>query len=74
MTFWRIFSWGYWLSWMGAGVAYELFAVKNEKKLGTMPLTRVTRDRIMRGSRPARFGVLLFLAWIDLHFLTKFKW
>lgn len=67
-------SWIVWIGWMVAGLGYELFAVFTEKELGTLPLTRVVRDRIMRRSTPAKLGVLLFLTWIWLHFVTKFNW
>lgn len=67
---WAIASWVFWLSWMAVAVVVELFTVFSEKKRGTLPLTRVVRDRLMRKSAFAKFGVLLFLGWIVLHFLT----
>lgn len=63
-----LLSWGFWLTWMVIGLAYELFAVFTEKKTGAMPLTRVVRDRIMRKSGAATVGVLTFLAWLLVHF------
>ena len=67
-------SWIFWLAWMVIGLAYELFAVFTEKKRGTLPLTRVVRDRLMRRFVLAKLGVLLFLAWLCLHFFTNTSW
>jgi hypothetical protein len=67
-------SWVFWFVWMGKGLAYELFAVYTEKKYGTLPLTRVVRDRLMRNFWPVKLGVLLFLAWLCLHFFTNVSW
>jgi hypothetical protein len=67
-------SWIFWLAWMAIGLAYELFAVFTEKKRGTLPLTRVVRDRLMRRFVLAKLGVLLFLAWLCLHFFTNTSW
>lgn len=61
-------SWAFWLLWMAAGLAYELFAVFTEKRHGTLPLTRVVRDRLMRRSTVVKLGVLLFLTWLWIHF------
>lgn len=63
-------SWIFWFVWMFVGLAFELFAVYAEKKHGTLPLTRVLRDRLMRKSVIARLGMLLFLGWLSLHFLV----
>lgn len=67
-------SWIFWLAWMAIGLAYELFAVFTEKKRGTLPLTRVVRDRLMQRFVLAKLGVLLFLAWLCLHFFTNVPW
>ena len=67
-------SWIFWCGWMAAGLAYELFAVFTEKRRGTLPLTRVVRDRLMRRFVLAKLGVLLFLAWLCLHFFVPLSW
>jgi hypothetical protein len=67
-------SWVFWLVWMAVGLAYELFAVFSEKKHGTLPLTRVVRDRLMRRSTLVKVGVLLFLTWLWVHFVTPMEW
>ena len=67
-------SWVFWLGWMTAGLAYELFAVYSEKKYGTLPLTRVVRDRLMKKFVIAKLGVLLFLSWLCLHFFLNVSW
>lgn len=67
-------SWAFWLTWAAIGLGYELFAVFSEKRLGTLPLTRILRDRLMRRFWPVKLGVLLFLAWLVLHFLTPLNW
>jgi hypothetical protein len=67
LTF-ALLSWVFWFAWMGIGLAVELFNVREEKKLGTLPLTRVVRDRIMRRSTVVKVGVLIFLTWLLLHF------
>ncbi len=67
-------SWIFWFAWLIAGIGYELFAVRTERKLGTLPLTRVVRDRLMRRSTVAKVGVLTFLAWLILHFTASLKW
>lgn len=67
-------SWVFWLSWMAAGVVYEVFAVVMEKRNGALPLTRVVRDRLMRRFVLVKLGVLLFLAWLCLHFFTNVAW
>ena len=69
-----LISWVFWLGWMAAGLAYELFAVYSEKRYGTLPLTRVVRDRLMRRFVLVKLGVLLFLAWLCLHFFTPLDW
>ena len=69
-----LFSWLFWLGWMAVGLVYELFAVFSEKKLGTLPLTRVVRDRLMRRSSLVKVGVLLFLTWLWVHFVTPLSW
>lgn len=69
-----LLSWGFWLAWMVIGLAYELFAVFTEKKHGTLPLTRVVRDRLMRKSSLVKLGVLLFLTWLWVHFVTPLDW
>lgn len=66
----RLVSWAFWGLWMLFGLVFELYAVYAEKKNGTEPLTRVVRDRLMRKSVIARLGVLLFLAWLCLHFFV----
>lgn len=67
-------SWVFWLTWMGVGLAYELYAVHSEKKSGALPLTRVVRDRLMRRSTLVKVGVLLFLTWLWVHFVTPLDW
>lgn len=67
-------SWVFWLGWMIVGLGYELFAVKTERKLGTLPLTRVVRDRLMRRSSVVKLGVLLFLTWLWIHFVSPLGW
>ena len=67
-------SWVFWLGWMAAGIVYELYAVTMEKRNGALPLTRVVRDRLMRRFVVAKLGVLLFLAWLCLHFFTNVSW
>ena len=67
---WNIGSWIFWLTWMLFGLIFELFAVWREKKDGTLPLTRIVRDRLMQKSVVARLGVLLFLGWLCLHFFV----
>lgn len=67
-------SWVFWLAWMAVGVAYELFAVREEKRTGALPLTRVVRDRLMRRFWPAKIVVLAFLAWLTVHFVTPLNW
>lgn len=69
-----VVSWVFWLSWMVVGLGYELYAVFTEKKQGTLPLTRVVRDRLMRRSAVAKLGVLLFLTWLWVHFVTPLGW
>jgi hypothetical protein len=69
-----LISWVFWLGWMAAGLAYELFAVYSEKRYGTLPLTRVVRDRLMRRFVLVKLGVLLFLAWLCLHFFLNVSW
>lgn len=71
---WATFSWVYWFVWIAAFLAYEIPAVVFEKRHGTLPLTRVVRDRLMRKSKIVKFGVLLLLAWLPLHFLLKLDW
>lgn len=67
-------SWAFWLVWAGIGLAYELFAVLTEKKTGALPLTRVLRDRLMRKSTLAKLGMLTFLTWLWIHFITPLNW
>ena len=73
-AFWVVFSWAFWLTWMGVGLCVELYFVFEEKRLGTLPLTRVVRDRIMRRSTVAKLVVVFFLFWLLLHFTLKFTW
>jgi hypothetical protein len=68
------FSWAFWLGWMALGLFYELFAVFSEKRYGTLPLTRVVRDRLMKRFWPVKLGVLLFLSWLSLHLLLNVSW
>lgn len=68
--FFSLGSWIFWFAWMAVGLGFELFAVYTEKRHGTLPLTRVIRDRLMRKSVIARLGVLLFLSWLSLHFFV----
>ena len=67
-------SWAFWLAWMAAGLAYELFTVWGEKRYGALPLTRIVRDRLMRRFVVVKLGVLLFLAWLVLHFTLSLNW
>lgn len=69
-----VVSWVFWLAWMAVGLGYELYAVVTEKRSGALPLTRVVRDRLMRRFVVAKLGVLLFLAWLCLHFFTPLNW
>jgi hypothetical protein len=69
-----LFSWFFWATWAVIGLAYELFAVREEKKTGALPLTRVVRDRLMRKHVTAKIGVLTFLIWLFLHFVTNLSW
>lgn len=67
-------SWVFWFGWMAAGLAYEIFAVLSEKRYGTLPLTRVVRDRLMKRFVLVKLGVLLFLSWLCLHFFLNVPW
>lgn len=67
-------SWGFWLAWMAAGIVFELYAVREEKRNGALPLTRVVRDRLMRRFWFAKVGVLAFLAWLIVHFTVPLDW
>lgn len=67
-------SWIVWLTWIAFGVGWELYCVLDEKKNGALPLTRVVRDRLMRRFVVVKLGVLLFLAWLLLHFTTPLGW
>lgn len=67
-------SWVFWMSWIAVGLAYEIYAVVAEKRHGALPLTRVVRDRLMRRFVVVKLGVLLFLAWLCLHFLIPLDW
>ena len=70
----ELVSWVFWLVWMGVGLGYEVYSVTFEKRNGALPLTRVVRDRLMRRFVVAKLGVLLFLAWLCLHFFTNVSW
>lgn len=67
-------SWLFWIGWMLVGLGYEVFAVIFEKRTGALPLTRVLRDRLARRFVIARLALLLFLAWLGLHFLGPLSW
>jgi hypothetical protein len=69
-----LFSWGFWAVWAAIGLAFELFAVRTERKTGALPLTRVVRDRLMRKSTIAKVGMLTFLTWLWVHFVTPLPW
>lgn len=69
-----VFSWIFWAAWALVGLGYELYAVATEKRTGALPLTRVLRDRLMRRFVVVKLAVLLFLAWLGLHFLTPLDW
>lgn len=71
---WGLFSWVYWALWILAFFAYEIPAVMLEKKYGTLPLTRVVRDRLMRRITLFRLGGLLAVTWIWVHFVTPLDW
>lgn len=70
----EIASWVFWLVWMAAGLSFELYAVRSERRHGTLPLTRVVRDRLMRRFTVVKVGVLAFLAWLLLHFTLPLPW
>jgi hypothetical protein len=67
-------SWVFWAVWGIVGLGYELYAVRNERKNGALPLTRVVRDRLMKRSPVGKVGVLAFLAWLGLHFTQSVTW
>lgn len=67
-------SWVFWIVWAALGLAFELFAVYTEKEKGTLPLTRVARDRLMRKSTIAKYGMLTFLTWLWIHFIFPLSW
>lgn len=67
-------SFFFWGTWAGAGIAYEIYAVRTEKRSGALPLTRVLRDRLMRRFVVVKLGVLLFIAWLAAHFFTPLSW
>jgi hypothetical protein len=67
-------SWVFWAVWGIVGLGYELYAVRNERKNGALPLTRVVRDRLMKRSPVVKVGVLAFLAWLGLHFTQSVTW
>jgi len=69
-----IASWAFWFAWMGVGLVYEVFAVVTERKTGALPLTRVVRDRLMRRSTLVKIGMLTFLTWLWVHFITPLGW
>lgn len=71
---WSLFSWIYWSLWILAFFAYEIPAVYLEKKHGTLPLTRVVRDRLMRRITLFRLAGLLAVTWIWVHFVTPLDW
>lgn len=66
-------SWIFWAGWIAAGLAWELFAIFTEKKTGALPLTRPV-DYLMKRFILVKLGVLLFIAWLALHFLTPLDW
>lgn len=74
VAFWAEFSWAFWFTWMAIGLAYEVFAVRQEPTYGTLPLTRVLRDRLMRRSTLVKLGMLLFLSWLWVHFILNVSW
>lgn len=67
-------SWIVWMVWMAVGLAYELYAVRFEHRNGALPLTRVVRDRLMRKHTIVKVGVMVFLTWLWLHFVTNVHW
>lgn len=67
-------SWIFWSAWIVLGAAFELFAVLSEKRLGTEPLTRVVRDRLMRRSTLVKLGVTFFLFWWLIHWTLPLSW
>ena len=71
---WGLFSWVYWALWIVMFLAYEIPAVLFEKRKGTLPFTRVSRDRLMRRSVVFRLVGLLVLAWLSLHYVTNLPW
>lgn len=70
----ELISYLFWALWALAGLGYELYAVASERRSGALPLTRVVRDRLMRRSTVAKVGVLAFLTWLWVHFVTPLPW
>lgn len=70
MRRWKIVSWIVWMSWLVFGLAWELWTVWREKKDGTMPLTRILRDTLMKKSAVFRLLMMGGLVWLCLHFLV----
>lgn len=67
------------LVWLTIGLValtWELVGVFRERQWRIEPLTRIVRDRLMRG----RYGMvvrLVFIAawvWLGLHWLTPLDW
>lgn len=69
-----IASWVIWTAWIVFGVGWELYTVANEKRRGTLPLTRIVRDRLARRFVIVRLGLLLLLAWLFVHFINNLPW
>lgn len=65
-----IASWIVWAVWIIVGAGWELWTVFTEKKRGFLPLTRVVRDRLMRRNTVVKIGMLGFLTWLWVHFIT----
>ena len=67
-------SWLVWGIWAAFGLGWEVFDVLTEHRTGALPLTRIVRDHLMRKHTWARLGMLLFLTWLWVHFVTPLNW
>jgi hypothetical protein len=67
-----------WAIWFIVGIAWELWCVKQERKTGDEPLTRIVRDRLMKSKSPVgiitRLSFICFIGWLVLHWLTPLAW
>lgn len=63
--------------WLCIGLAaliWELVGVFGEKRYRIEPLTRIVRDRLMRRYTVVKLAVLLFWAWLGLHWFLPLEW